>query len=117
MGAASHDFEKRAQRVIGRLEGAMRSGKLDDDATKRAIALLEGATDEARSLRTEAEAAKAEAARYRFIRSQMEVGAVQTQLPLCRSLFWVGTYVDCSSVSNADDAIDAAIAAATGSNT
>lgn len=53
---------------------------------------------------------RADALRYRFIRAQMQAGAVTTQLPLRRSLFWVGTHVDCSDVRSADEAIDAAIA-------
>lgn len=49
-----------------------------------------------------------DAKRYRFIKSQMKVGAVQTQLPLYRTLHWIG-YEDCSDVCNADEAIDAEI--------
>lgn len=49
-----------------------------------------------------------DAKRYRFIKSQMKVGAVQTQLPLYRTLHWIG-YEDCSDVRNADAAIDAEI--------
>lgn len=49
-----------------------------------------------------------DANRYRFIKSQMKVGAVQTQLPLYRTLHWIG-YEDCSDVRNADAAIDAEI--------
>lgn len=49
-----------------------------------------------------------DAKRYRFIRSKMQVGAVQTQLPLYRTLHWIG-YEDCSDVRNADAAIDAEI--------
>jgi len=45
---------------------------------------------------------------YRFIKSKMQVGAVQTQLPLYRTLHWIG-YEDCSDVRNADEAIDAEI--------
>jgi hypothetical protein len=49
-----------------------------------------------------------DAARYRFIRSQMRVGSVQTQLPLYRTLHWIG-YEDCNDVRDADEAIDAEI--------
>lgn len=49
-----------------------------------------------------------DAKRYRFIKSQMKVGAVQTQLPLYRTLHWIG-YEDCSDVHNADAVIDAEI--------
>ena len=49
-----------------------------------------------------------DAKRYRFIKSQMKVGAVQTQLPLYRTLHWTG-YEDCSDVHSADAAIDAEI--------
>lgn len=49
-----------------------------------------------------------DAKRYRFIKSQMKVGAVQTQLPLYRTLHWIG-YEDCSDVHSADAAIDAEI--------
>lgn len=50
-----------------------------------------------------------DAARYRYIKSQMEAGAVRTDLPLTRSIYWVGSYVDCADVKNADESIDAAI--------
>ena len=49
-----------------------------------------------------------DAKRYRFIKSQMKVGAVQTQLPLYRTLHWIGDE-DCSDVHNEDAAIDAEI--------
>lgn len=49
-----------------------------------------------------------DAKRYRFIKSKMQVGAVQTQLPLYRTLHWIG-YEDCSDVRDADAAIDAEI--------
>lgn len=49
-----------------------------------------------------------DAARYRFIRSQMKVGAVKTQLPLYRTLHWIG-YEDCTDTANADEAVDAEI--------
>lgn len=49
-----------------------------------------------------------DAKRYRFIKSKMQVGAVQTQLPLYRTLHWIG-YEDCNDVRDADKAIDAEI--------
>jgi hypothetical protein len=67
------------------------------DSLDRAIDAYEGSARDAE-----------DAARYRYIKSQMEVGAVQTQLPLYRSLYWVGTHVDCNNVTDADEAIDAA---------
>jgi hypothetical protein len=48
---------------------------------------------------------------YRWLLSQMQVGAVSTQLPLYRTLHWIG-YEPCSNVADADAAIRAAIAAA-----
>lgn len=50
-----------------------------------------------------------DARRYRYIKLQMETGAVQTQLPLHRSVYWIGTYIDCDDVQNVDEAIDAAM--------
>lgn len=50
-----------------------------------------------------------DARRYRYIKSQMEVGAVQAQLPLHRSVYWIGTYIDCDNVQNVSEAIDAAM--------
>jgi hypothetical protein len=61
------------------------------------------AQEEARSAELEKDAA-----RYRFIRSRMEVGAVKTQLPLYRTLHWIG-YEDCTDTANADEAVDAEI--------
>lgn len=57
---------------------------------------------------TMSEADSKDAARYRFLRSQMQVSAVQTQLPLYRVLHWHG-FEDCNDVRHADEAIDAEI--------
>lgn len=57
---------------------------------------------------TMSEADAKDAARYRFLRSQMQVGAVRTLLPLYRVLHWHG-FEDCNDVRNADEAIDAEI--------
>lgn len=64
------------------------------------VARLNAMTDVARDAE--------DARRYRFIKSKMQVGAVQTQLPLYRTLHWIG-YEDCGDVRNADAAIDAEI--------
>lgn len=50
-----------------------------------------------------------DAERYRFIKSQMRVGSVQTQLPLYKTLHWIG-YEECDDARYVDEAIDAAIA-------
>lgn len=62
----------------------------------------------AQPMMTDAARDAEDAKRYRFIKSKMQVGAVQTQLPLYRTLHWIG-YEDCSDVRDADAAIDAEI--------
>ena len=57
---------------------------------------------------TMSEADAKDAARYRCLRSQMQVGAVRTQLPLYRVLHWHG-FEDCNDIRHADEAIDAEI--------
>lgn len=47
-----------------------------------------------------------DAERYRYIKGQMETGAVSTQLPLERSVYWIGSHVDCGDVRFIDEAID-----------
>lgn len=61
-----------------------------------------------RALATPPDDVARDAARYRWLRAQFEVGSVRTLLPLYRSLYWVGS-VPCDDVALADAAIDAAM--------
>jgi hypothetical protein len=48
-----------------------------------------------------------DAAKYRAILAEMQVGAVSTQLPLSCSLYWIGP--ECNDARHADEVIDAAL--------
>lgn len=73
------------------------------------VGLLVKCSDTIHSLLDRLEAAKRDAKRYHYIKAQMQVGAVQTQLPLDRSVYWVGNHFDCSDVRDVDASIDAAL--------
>lgn len=61
-----------------------------------------------KALRTAIEELAADAARYRHIKDNIQVGAVQTMLPLYRVHHWHG-YEDARECPDLDAAIDAAM--------
>lgn len=70
--------------------------------------LCEERLKENAQLKSKLAEAEKDAKRYQFIKLQMHVGSVQTQLPLYRTLHWIG-YEECGNVNDADATIDLAI--------
>lgn len=74
-----------------------------DTRTALRVALMDEFRPEPRAEATDDD--KVCARRYRWLRSQMKVGSVRTDLPLYTALYWVGLE-SCTDLKHADDAID-----------